>query len=95
MNKDRKRCCTWNVKCIGKHCKIVHKRCSWVGCIISFWKKSQCRIRMKNNHQKQKFCCKWNRKCCGAKCKNYNQKCKFVGKVLITKHHWKCKTKKK
>jgi len=38
-NKDRKRCCSWKVRCIGKHCKVVHRKCSWEGCVISFHKK--------------------------------------------------------
>jgi len=40
-NKDRKRCCSWKVRCVGKHCKIVHRHCRWVGCIIEFKKKRE------------------------------------------------------
>jgi len=94
LNKERKRCCNWEIKCVGKHCKVVHRRCSWTGCIVSFWKRSHCRIRMKNDHQKQKYCCKWNKKCCGAKCRNYNHKCKYIGKIITTRHHWKCQNVK-
>jgi hypothetical protein len=93
-NKDRKRCCSWSVKCVGRHCKVIRRRCRWVGCVIVTHRRKLCRFRMKNDHQKQKFCCSFNRKCCSSKCVNYNQKCKWIGKIITTRHHWKCQMKR-
>jgi len=55
LNKERKRCCNWIVRCVGKHCRVAEKKCSWEGCIFTSKKKDFCRYKMKNDHEKQKF----------------------------------------
>jgi len=31
----RKRCCSWNKRCVNKKCTLKNKTCRWVGSIIS------------------------------------------------------------
>lgn len=75
----RKRCCRLWLQCLQK-CKIVSKRCYFVGPTTFFFPSYRCIWRRRGN-VKQKLCCMAIRKCDNKHCVIFRMKCNFKNNV--------------
>jgi len=91
----RKRCCRFNLYCIGKQCRPVEKKCKWVGFIYQKNLKSKCSWKKKTQHSIQRVCCKYFKVCRIYKkrkqCKNGKSICQWKGAEILTKFIKHCR----
>eukprot|EP01080_Neovahlkampfia_damariscottae_P006304 gene6304-10310_t len=100
-NGYRKKCCSWKNICNGLKCKKKHKKCRYVGGLITKKTIVHCRRKViaQNKLRKiicKKYCCSFKITCHGKKCRKSKRKCKCVSghKTIYKKHYCHIRRKK-
>jgi len=90
----RYRCCTLLLKCYGKSCKVISRKCKWISTTIYKKRHYKCQLKKYGKNGKRKRCCIWTSKCDHKKCKVTFKKCFWKGCVTFTWKKYKCAWKR-
>jgi len=93
ISKDTKQneCCTWRKVCEGDQCKVVDKKCYFIGYPIVITKHKKCVMKVKEDGKsRQLFCCHHHKECKGPVCKVIPKGCHWKGLIYIRTKVVKC-----
>lgn len=96
-NGKQKKCCRTQVKCLDSTCRVVRRKCSFIGKLLVKLPMKDCYYKPYGQYSRRKYCCRKTKVCKGDSCKLRKGKCGWIGSVYkrqpITKCSWVQKKK--
>jgi len=93
---NKKKCCSWTVKCFGKKCYNLRKKCKWTGKVVIEKFNHGCRWVTVGKNARRHQCCKQKKTCVGKECTTPEDfDCKWTGEAVMRNLETRCTWSKK